>query len=163
MSTTLEPQAQSSSLESFSATGAAAAEQVRQNFAACRVKFKWLGTSKTLSPEQKNQAARSFDADGDSISAGKKLIDTRHEAYRALTSIRSQINSFWKTNSLPYPEPGIRLIKQYRIDEINQTLEDYRGQLAQAVEALDEHYAEIKSAARGRLGSLYDEDDYPSC
>ena len=115
MSTTLEPESQHD-FQSTQLTNSAA-DRIRHNFAACRVKFKWLGTTKTLSADQKSQAAESFGAEGDSISAGKKLIDTKHDSYKALTSLKSQINSYWKSNSLPYPEPGIRLIKQDRIDE----------------------------------------------
>ena len=44
--------------------------------------------------------------------AGKKLLDTRHAAFKAVTSVRSRIQSFWKGLSLPYPEPGLRLIRQ---------------------------------------------------
>ena len=36
-----------------------------------------------------------------------------------------------------------------------------REQLEEAVWRLDEHYAELKSAARERLGSLFDPRDYP--
>ncbi len=62
---------------------------------------------------------------------------------------------------MPYPEPGIRLIKQNRIDEFNSTLEDYREQLEAGVRMMEDHYSEIKTAARQRLGSLYCESDYP--
>ena len=97
MSTTLEPDSHTSlSTSTIGAATETAANRIRHNFAACRIKFKWFGTSKTLSPEQKSQAAESFGAEGDSISAGKKLIDTKHDAYKALTSIKSQVNSFWK-------------------------------------------------------------------
>jgi hypothetical protein len=159
MSTTLEPETR---LDSGSTQRLTAATEIRQNFAACRVKFKWLGTSKSLNADQKSQAAESFGAEGDSISAGKKLIDTRHDSYKSLTSLKSQITGFWKNNSLPYPESGIRLIKQSRIDEFNGTLEGYKVQLEIGVRLLDDHFAEIKEAARIRLGSLYDPADYPS-
>ncbi len=165
MSTILEPESTRVSTTEQAASNSEtqhAANRIRQNFAACRVKFKWLGTSKSLSSEQKSQAAESFGAEGDSISAGKKLIDTRHEAYKSLTSLKSQITKFWKDNSLPYPESGIRLIKQERIDEFNATLEDYREQLETGVLWLDDHFDELKDAARNRLGSLYDPSDYPS-
>ena len=157
MSTTLEPEP-----HHHVETSVNAVNRMRENFAACRVKFKWLGTSKTLSSEQKSQAAESFGAEGDSISAGKKLINTKHDAYKALTALKSQITRFWKDNSLAFPEPGIRLIKQDRIDEFNSTLEDYREQLEAGVRMLDDHFAEIKEAARIRLGSLFDSSDYPS-
>ncbi len=163
MSTTLEPTTGiTSSAASAGTDTRTAADRIRHNFAACRIKFKWLGTTKSLSAEQKSQAAESFGAEGDSISAGKKLIDTKHDSYKALTSIKSQINSYWKDNSLPYPEPGIRLIKQERIDEFNATLEDYREQLEAGVRMLDDHFGELKDAARIRLGSLFDATDYPS-
>ena len=47
--------------------------------------LRWLGVRKTLTPEQKSQAAESFGAEGDYLSAGKKLLDTKHEAFRRLT------------------------------------------------------------------------------
>ena len=37
----------------------------------------------------------------------------------------------------------------------------FRADLAHAVAALDRHYAEMKEAARHRLGSLYNDADYP--
>ena len=157
MATILEPE---SDVSSNTVNGAST--RLRQNFAACRLQFKWLGTSKTLSLEQKSQAAEAFNADAKSISAGKKLIDTKHDAYKALTSLKSQASRYWKDNSLPFPEPGIRLIKQERIDEFNSTFEDFREQLESGVRMFDDHFSEIKEAARIRLGSLFDLSDYPS-
>jgi hypothetical protein len=138
-----------------------AAQRIRQEFAACRVRFKWFGTTKTLSNEQKHQAAESSGADGDCLSAGKKLIDTRHVAYRALTAVRSQIGAFWKNVSLPFPEPGVRLIRRSELEGFDQRMGDLRQQLNEAVWRLNEHYGEIRAAARERLGSLYDSNDYP--
>ncbi len=45
--------------------------------AAVRVAFCWFGVRKTLTPEQKAQAADTFGAEGQYLSAGKKLLDTR--------------------------------------------------------------------------------------
>ena len=155
MSTTLEP-------ESIHDSTTAASQRIRTSFAACRLKFTWLGTTKSLSREQKSQAAETFGAASESISAGKRLFDTKHESYKALTSLKSQITRFWKDNSLAYPESGIRLIRQNRIEEFNATFDDFQSQLEAAVRRLDEHFYELKEAARNRLGSLYDSTDYPS-
>ncbi len=133
MSTTLEPTLGTSSVTTDRADTRTVADRIRHNFAACRIKFKWLRTTKSPSAEQKSHAAESFWAEGDSITAGKKPIDTKYDSYKALTSIKSQINSLWKSNSLPYPEAGIRLSKQDRIDEFNVTLEDGREQLEAGV------------------------------
>ena len=138
-----------------------AATEVRESFAACRLKFRWFGTSKTLSQEQKTVAAESFGAEGKSISAGKKLIDTKHDAYSALTAIRSEATQYWKTHSLPYPEPGIRLIRHDSVENFDGTFEMLRSRMVDAVDQLQNHFDDIKTAARERLGSLYDASDYP--
>lgn len=139
-----------------------AIDRIRNNFLACRVKFKWFGTNKSLTPDQKSRAAESFGAEGAAISAAKRLIDTKHECYRALTSVKNQINRFWRESSLPYPEPGIRLIPNDSVDSFNSTLLTFKEQLETAIAVLDEHYWELKEAARTRLGSLFNCDDYPS-
>ena len=51
------------------------------------------------------------------LSAGKKLLDTRHPAFLAVTNVRHQLVATWQSMSLPYPEPAIRLIRQDKIDE----------------------------------------------
>ena len=137
------------------------AQRLRTTMAAVRVSISWFGTRKTLTPEQKDRAAESFGAEGEFLSAGKKLLDTRHPAFKAVTSVRGRIVNYWKGISLPYPEPGVRLIRQDQIDAFNAQLEELRDQLAEAVSTLDEHFNELKEAARDRLGSLYNTADYP--
>jgi hypothetical protein len=136
-------------------------QRLRTSFAAVRIAFTWLGTRKTLSTEQKAQAAETFGAEGEFLSAGKKLLDTKHPAFKAVTGVRSRIVSLWKGMSLPYPESGVRLIHQDQIDTFTEQLTSLREELNEAVWRLDEHYAELKSAARDRLGSLFNSADYP--
>jgi hypothetical protein len=64
--------------------------------------------------------------------------------------------------TVPYPEPGIRLIRQDDISLFDVKLTSLRQELAEAVANLDAHYSELKSAARRRLGSLYNSTDYPA-
>lgn len=157
MSTALEAAPAHNSTNDISAVS-----RVRNNFIACRVKFKWFGTSKSLTSDQKSKAAESFGAEGTAISAAKRLIDTKHESYRCLTSVKSQINRFWRDSSLPYPEAGIRLIRNDAVDEFNSSLVEFKRLLASGVLVLNQHFSELKEAARIRLGSLFNHDDYPS-
>jgi len=138
------------------------AESLREGMAAVRVSFTWLGTRKTLSAEQRAEAAQPFDAQGEYVSAGKKLLDTKHSAFRAVTAIRGKIASTWKSMSLPFPEPGVRLIRRDQIDEFVGLMEEYRIELADAVANLDRHYAELQTTAAARLGRLYNPGDYPA-
>lgn len=137
------------------------AQGLRDNMAAVRVSFTWFGTRKSLTPEQRAQAAQPFEAEGGYLSAGKKLLDTSHSAFKAVTTIRGKIASVWKMMSLPFPEPGVRLIRRDKIDEFVGLLEEYRSELADAVANLDRHYGELKAAAVERLGRLFNPGDYP--
>jgi hypothetical protein len=137
------------------------AERLRDTMAAARISTTWFGVRKSLTPDQKDQAAEAFGAEGEYLSAGKKLLDTKHAAFKAVTSVRNGAKKYWKDISLPFPEPGIRLIKQENIAAFNVHMTSVRAELNEAVWNLDSHYSELKSIARARLGSLYDQNDYP--
>jgi hypothetical protein len=143
------------------AGNASPADRLRTTMAACRAQFTWLGTSKALTAEQRARAAEAFDAEVRSLSAGKRLLDTRHSAFRAVTAVRTKATGYWRGLSLPFPEPGVRLIRQDKVEEFAATMADYRAELADAVANLDRQYGELKRAARERLGSLYSASDYP--
>lgn len=139
------------------------AQRLRLTTAAVRVSFTWLGVNKSLTPEQKTQAAEPFGAESDFLSARKKLLDTRHSAYKAVTAVRGKVISYWRSLTLPYPEPGLRLIRQDQIEEFNHQMVEFKQELDEAVAQLDDHFAELKTAAQKRLGNLFDEHDYPDC
>src|SRR5215207_2966248 len=142
-------------------TSPSPAQRLRAIAAAVRVSFTWLGVRKTLTPEQKSQAAESFGAEGDFLSARKKLLDTTHTAYKDVTAVRGRILAYWKSLTLPFPEPGLRLIRQEQIDAFNQQMAAFRAELQEAVAKLDEHYGDLQAAAQRRLGELYNANDYP--
>ncbi|HTN76157.1 MAG TPA: hypothetical protein VL096_12960, partial [Pirellulaceae bacterium] len=143
-------------------THADAAQRLRAVMAAVRLSFVWLGCRKSLTPEQKSTAADAFGAAGEYVSAAKKLLDTSHPSYKAVTSVRGRILSFWKGISLPYPEPGLRLIRQDDVAMFQVQLTTLQTELAEAVGELDRCYDELQTAARRRLGRLYNSGDYPS-
>ncbi len=140
----------------------ASAERLRHSMAAVRVSFTWLGVRKSLSPDQRSQAAESFGAERDYLSAGKKLLDTSHPSFKAVTGLRSRMVSYWKGITLPYPEAGLRLLRQEDVASFNTYMTSLRAELADAVEQLDGRFDELKRAARQRLGSLYNGADYPT-
>ena len=127
---------------------AAPARRLRSTMAAVRLSFVWFGTRKSLSPQQKEEAADSFGAEGAYLSAAKKLFDTRHPAFKAVTAVRGRAVSLWKGLSLPYPEPGIRLIRQDDVPVFDVQLTSLRAELEEAVVALDEHYVFFFSSRR---------------
>ena len=155
MSTLLDPPAVPSATS--------AARRLRATMAAVRVAFTWFGVRKSLSPQQKAVAAESFGAEGEYLSAGKKLLNTSHPAFKAVTAIRGRAISYWKGISLPYPEPGIRLVRQDDLAAFTVQMVTTKDELEDAVAQLDLRFAELKAAARGRLGRLFNPADYPEC
>lgn len=139
-----------------------ATHRLCSSFTAVRLSFTWLGVRKALSAEQTARAADVFDAAGPYLSAGKKLLDTKHPAFRTVTAVRGRIVSAWKIASLPYPEPGMRLIRQDDVQPFCVRMTTLQAELADAVATLDDEYDALRQAARQRLGSLYNSTDYPA-
>ena len=142
-------------------TDDAPAQRLRRTAAAVRVHFTWWGTHRSLTAQQKEEVGVACAADARLLTAGKRLIDTRHEAFRHLTALRARIGHYWRGVSLPYTEPGMRLIRQADVEGFVHTLEGFRDELRQAEAELNAVYGEVKADARRRLGRLFNPADYP--
>lgn len=137
------------------------AERLRSTMIAMRLSFSWFGVRKSLTLDQRSEAAEAFGADGEVLSAGKRLIDTKHPKYKAVTNVRSRAVGLWKSVSLPFPETGIRLVKRDDLSSIQVWMTTLKQDLQEAVSELDREFTNLKEAARLRLGRLYNEADYP--
>jgi hypothetical protein len=137
------------------------AQRLRRTAAAVRVSLHWWGTHRSLTAQQKEEVSAGYAADARFLTAGKRIIDVRHEAVRKLTGIRTRLVSYWRGLTLPYTEPGVRLIRQADVPAFVHTMEGFRDELTQAEADLNAVYEEIKADARQRLGRLYDPADYP--
>jgi hypothetical protein len=143
-------------------SGQSPSQRLQANFAAAKISFTWMGVRKTLTHSQKTQVAEPFGAEEKYLSAAKKLLDTSNPLFRQTTTIRNRIVCYWKGMTLPYPEPGLRLIRQDQIQRFDEDLHQLRQGLSAAVAQLDEHYEDLQQAARQRLGRLYADSDYPN-
>lgn len=139
-----------------------AVRRLQDETAAIRLHVKWLGIRKALSIEQKTLAANVFDADQSAVSATKILLDTTHPAFRMVSSIKTETVSLWRNRTLPYVEPGVRLIPRRDILDLESQLQDLCERLSLSVEALQDCFPEMVDQARQRLGDLFDPADYPS-
>lgn len=138
-----------------------AARRLRAETLGLKLDRSHLPTTKRLTAAQRKRVADEFGAEADVIGATKKLLNTRHPKYKAVTAAMGEIKRHWRENTTPYTEPGIRLIHRERIEEWDAGFERARRQLAQAVEELQAVYAdELLPAARQKLAELFDEADY---
>jgi hypothetical protein len=118
-------------------------QRLQSETTAVRLKIRWMGVRKTLNQDQTRQAAGTFDADIKSVSASKKLLDTAHPAFRAATAVKTQAVEYWKAHTLPYVEPGMRLIRRSDVPAFDVHMTSVRAELAEAVEQLTRHYDEL--------------------
>ena len=121
-----------------------------------------MGVRKTLAPEQRTTAARAFQADRDLLSASKLIFDTRNAAYRNVARVRSEASGYWRAETLPFPEAGLRLLPQAKLPAFDSRMAQYRQALQDAARELAAQYDAIKSEAERRLGTLYSASDYPT-
>lgn len=160
MSIALEPTIESPSEETTHNPLATVGERLQTETTAVRMKIHWPGVRKTLSQDQNRQAAGAFAADTKSLSTSKKLFDTGHPAFRAATSVKAQASDYWKSVTLPYVEPGMRLIRRSDVASFDVHMTTVRAELADAVQQIENAYDELVEQARQRLGSLFDPADY---
>jgi len=126
-----------------------------------KLSFTWLGVRKTLAPEQRTTAARAFQADRDLLSASKLIFDTRNSTYRNVARVRSEASGYWRLETLPFPEPGVRLLQQNKLTQFDARMVQYRQELQSAASELASQYDQIKAEAQRRLGTLFNASDYP--
>jgi hypothetical protein len=138
------------------------AQRLRRTAAAVRVMLHWWGVHRALSSQQKEELGAVAVADSRFLTAGKKLLDTRHEAFRRLTSVKTRLSNYWRGATLPFTEPGVRLLRQSDIEPFVHTLEGFRDELITAEADLNAVYAEVQADARRRLGRLFNAADYPA-
>jgi hypothetical protein len=137
------------------------AQRLRRTAAAVRVHFTWWGVHKTLTGQQKEEVGLAYGADSRLLTAGKRLVDVRHAAFRRLTSLRTRIVHYWRGLTLPYVEDGMRLIRQTDIEGFVQSMTGFRDELVEAEANLNAVYDEVLADAQKRLGRLYNPHDYP--
>jgi hypothetical protein len=139
-----------------------AGDRLQAETTAVRLHIRWPGVRKTLDDTQKQRACDAFDADIKSLSAAKKLLDTSHPRFKAVSKVRSQAIAYWRGVTLPYIEPGVRLIRRGDVTACDNKMAEFREELAQAVSELDDCYGELIQQARARLGDLFSSEDYPT-
>jgi hypothetical protein len=78
--------------------------------------------ARSMAPEQRTTAARAFQANRELLLASKLILDTKNLAYRAVTAVRSEASSYWRTVTLPFPEAGVRLLPQNSLGMFASTI-----------------------------------------
>ena len=140
----------------------AAAQRLRQQFAAARVVVHLVRRPQDAHRRAAGAGRRARSTPRASSSPPPRSCSTpatRRSAPSPPSAARSSATG--RAMSLPYPEPGVRLIRQDEVEEFDRQMADFKAELDDAVARPRPPLRELKAAARERLGSLYNPADYP--
>lgn len=138
------------------------AERLHEEAVGVKLERSQFGASRKVSPEQKERIAGLFAADSQCLSASKKLLNKRHDAYKDVTRLLGEARELWLYSSLPYPEDGVRLMRRNQVQAFSDRMTEIRQQLHGAAQVLQNVYREeLIPEARTRLGDLFNPADYP--
>jgi hypothetical protein len=137
------------------------AEALRTKFSAVRLRTKWWGVTRKVDDVTRDKMAEAVGANADEVHAKKYIVNTKNPRYKACTKVRSNVKSYFKGKTNPWPEDGVRICLREDIGAITDQVARAQSALDQAVAGLQECYTEIREERRQTLGTMFREDDYP--
>jgi len=143
--------------------GASLSEQLLlQQCLATRVTFHWWGRTRRVEGNVLERMVQVIDAEISSFITTKKLYNLKLPALQKLTQLRNKIGAYWEQCTLPYVEPGIRLLRKKDVDDFNARLTVFQNSLSSAATDLQVCRSAILEDARQRLQQAFDLDNYPA-
>lgn len=136
--------------------------RLRQMCAASRVHFTWLGLKKAVKGEVKNEIAESTGTDVKYLTVSKSIIKATEEPIKKLSELKGEITRYWRGCTLPYVEPGWRLIRQDRVETFVEFMTEQKIELAHRVDQLAQVWDDLVAKAKHDLGELANSGDYPT-
>ena len=137
------------------------ARELNVQTTGCAIGWQWIGKTRQLTDVQKEVASRALGTNTDSLSASKRLFNTKCPEFRAMTRIKNRVNKYFTQHTLPFPQRGVRLIKRDSIEGFESFMHGEQHCLEVARELLNDEWAELVKEAKGTLGDLFDPSDYP--
>lgn len=102
-----------------------------------------------------------FGAKTASVNVSKRLFNTKNTHLRNLTTAKNTIRSHWEDSTLPWIEPGIRLIHHANIVRFREDHEQLTEGFYLARTHLVKNWSNLIMQAEEDLNELFDPADYP--
>lgn len=91
----------------------------------------------------------------------KKVLLPPH-ALAGVRGVRTAARKYWFDNTLPWANEGVRLLPASRYQSFVEKMRAFKTEYEHEVERFLNDYPKLKSDARKRLASLFDEHDFPT-
>lgn len=109
---------------------------------------------------ERHRLADLIKADAGRIAGLKVLIPVTAAIYRSVKKIKSKAVKYWRSNTIEFPVPKVRLLWKDQVEEFNTQLGEYREQFVDAVGEFAAAFDTLHTADTG-LGTFYSKNDYP--
>ncbi len=128
---------------------------------AVSMKHKKFGNSKKVDEDCHSQMTRVIYADTERIRATEVIVNSKHPAYKAVTSHMSKVKREFNERTVFFPEPTIRLMNISKLDSFRGKVSSEIEELRSLVETLNLHRDELVDDARASLGRAFKPEYYP--
>lgn len=91
----------------------------------------------------------------------RKSLVPRNSLVSKLKALDGEIRRYHIRNTSPWCYDGPRILMTSRLSEYTKRMGAYQDQRELLVQQLASEYEQLKSTARGSLGQLYKDEDYP--
>jgi hypothetical protein len=135
--------------------------QLKASTTATRVTFHWLGMTCRMEEEHKNKMTQAVDAESDSVNITKRLYNSKLSCLKEVSKIKNQIKEYWERVTLPYVEPGVRLLKRASLTEFHTKMTELSEALNTAAQQVQTQRDIILNDAKQRLNGAFNPANYP--
>lgn len=146
-------------------------DRIRDVSHGFRLSFSGLSRTKTVKEDVQQEIADEYDADKDTLRTIKRLIPSSHPAVKAVEQAKRNVEAFYHSQTLPFPEKGVRLFCSREADEVARAeevekfldrLQALIGDYYRAAAELNERWQSVLEVAKRDQGKLFDPADYPA-
>lgn len=131
-----------------------------------RLRWHWMARKKAVSETLKESMVSILTttqgrADEDSYAVTSKLFNPKMECFKELAKFKGETQRWWEDATLPYMEPGIRLLPRESVESVNAALFTKKGTFYVLAGMVQDVRAAIIEEARQRLKAGFDINNYP--
>ena len=134
-------------------------DSLKKETTGCKLEVVSTSSSRKMTPEQRVKVASLFDAEVNSVSASREVINRKLPVVRNVYKVISAARAYWKAYTIKY-EDGVRLIRTNRVTEMSKRMEAFQVDLQAAKQELKDNWDKVAEDAKKRLVDLYVESDY---
>lgn len=136
--------------------------KLQDKMSGVRLSINKPGFRRIMGKTHIREVADLFDADNNSVSASRKIINNRHPLVAPIVSLLADTVHYVRARTVDYPEQGVRLCRLDQVQTIADGIAVRKARLADLLQDLKAGWSSVLDEAKERLGDLFDSSDYPN-